>query len=138
MSKRSERLIQGLVILAPLVVLALAGTTLFLWGDFFAEAARRLSPGCFSRKWFHVYCPGCGGTRAFCALAKGDFLSVLKYNCWWIPTAFVLAGEYVDWALEKLFPQRNFPGWKKARRTWLNFYLVFTVAYMVARNIWRF
>lgn len=129
---------RGRIVLIPLVVLALAGTALFLWNDFFAELAHRFSPGCLSRKYFCLYCPGCGGTRAFCALMQGDWLAVLKYNCWWIPTALVLAGEYVDWALKKLFPQRDFPAWRKTRTQALIFYAFFTVAYMIVRNIWRF
>ena len=29
---------------------------------------------------FHLYCPGCGGTRALFALLRLDVLSSLKYN----------------------------------------------------------
>lgn len=29
---------------------------------------------------FHLYCPGCGGTRALFALLRLDILSSLKYN----------------------------------------------------------
>lgn len=138
MSDRSELLSRVLIVSLPLVVLAAAGTALFLWGDFFADWASRLSPGCLSRKYLRIYCPGCGGTRAFCALVKGDWIAVLKYNCWWIPTALVLAGEYVDWSLKKLFPQRAFPRWQKMRTNVLVCYAIFTVVYMIVRNIWRF
>lgn len=135
---RFDFLRRGLLVLLPLVVLALAGTALFLWGDFFAETVRRFSPGCVFRKWFHLYCPGCGGTRAFVALAKGEWLAALKYNAWWLPTAVVLVAEYVDWALGKLFPQRDFPLWRKLRLKLLIAYAAFTVLFVIARNIWRF
>ena len=35
---------------------------------------------CWTVTLFHMYCPGCGGTRALYSLIKLDFLSVLKYN----------------------------------------------------------
>jgi hypothetical protein len=137
-AERFEFLRRGLLVLLPLVVLALAGTALFLWSDFFADAVRRFSPGCISRKWLHVYCPGCGGTRAFVALMRGEWLAVLKYNAWWLPTACILAVEYIDWALGKLFPKRDFPLWRKLRIKLLVGYAALTVLYVIARNIWRF
>ena len=36
--------------------------------------------GCFVRRKFHIYCPGCGGTRAVIALLKFDFRQSLYYN----------------------------------------------------------
>ena len=32
------------------------------------------------RPKMHIYCPGCGGTRAFFALLRLDILASLKYN----------------------------------------------------------
>lgn len=35
---------------------------------------------CFILKYFHIYCPACGGTRAIQALFHLDIASSLKYN----------------------------------------------------------
>ena len=35
---------------------------------------------CHMVELLHLYCPACGGTRAFMALCKLDILSALKYN----------------------------------------------------------
>lgn len=36
--------------------------------------------GCIIREKYHLYCPGCGGTRALKALLKGNLLQSLFYN----------------------------------------------------------
>ncbi len=35
---------------------------------------------CLFAKTLHLYCPGCGGTRAVSALLRFDFLSSLRHN----------------------------------------------------------
>ena len=35
---------------------------------------------CPIKKYLHIYCPGCGGTRATDALLAGDIVSSLYYN----------------------------------------------------------
>lgn len=37
-------------------------------------------PECFIYKNFHIYCPGCGCTRAFFAMLNGDILESIKQN----------------------------------------------------------
>ena len=135
-SRRSSR--AGLICIVPAAVVAAGTVLLLLHGEAVSEFVRAVSPGCLFRRWFGVSCPGCGGTRAFCALAKGDFAGVLRCNFWWLPTAVVLFAEYGNWAAERLFPERNFPRWKKFRGRLLVAYAVFTVAYAVAKNIWCF
>jgi hypothetical protein len=50
---------------------------------------------CLLRRLFHLPCPGCGMTRAFAALAKGDGSAALALH----PLAPVLAAELVlGWA----------------------------------------
>ena len=38
---------------------------------------------------FHLYCPGCGGTRSFFALLRLDIISAVKYNVA-VPIAAIL------------------------------------------------
>lgn len=35
---------------------------------------------CYFRTHFHIYCPGCGGSRAVIALLQGDIIQSLWYN----------------------------------------------------------
>ena len=37
-------------------------------------------PECIIYKNLHIYCPGCGCTRAFIAMLKGDFLESIYQN----------------------------------------------------------
>jgi hypothetical protein len=46
---------------------------------------------CLSRRLFHLPCPGCGLTRAFAPLAKGEWTEALTDH----PLAPVLATEFV-------------------------------------------
>lgn len=39
-----------------------------------------LPDGCMFRSIFGIYCPGCGGTRAFISLIHGDFISAIYYH----------------------------------------------------------
>ena len=39
-----------------------------------------LGSGCYVRDHFHLYCPGCGGTRAAIALLKGQLIKSFIYN----------------------------------------------------------
>lgn len=37
-------------------------------------------PLCWFHYFFHLDCPGCGLTRSFLSLARGDFLAAFHYN----------------------------------------------------------
>ena len=43
------------------------------------------APGCFFKSTFGIDCPGCGMTRAFFALLRGDLMGSLAYNPGLIP-----------------------------------------------------
>lgn len=38
------------------------------------------SKECYIHAHYHLYCPGCGGTRAVRALLHGNLLLAIKYN----------------------------------------------------------
>lgn len=48
---------------------------------------------CTTVELFHLYCPGCGGTRAVFALLRLDFVSMIKYNPI-LPMAILVYGYY--------------------------------------------
>ncbi|HYX25773.1 MAG TPA: DUF2752 domain-containing protein [Thermoanaerobaculia bacterium] len=73
--------------LAGLVGLAL----LHAW----TPAGDAASSICLLRRVFHLPCPGCGMTRAFAALAKGDWSAAVALH----PLAPIVAAELVlGWA----------------------------------------
>ena len=41
-------------------------------------------PRCPVFEYFHVYCPGCGATRALAALLHGQFAAALHYNAFFV------------------------------------------------------
>lgn len=41
-------------------------------------------PKCPIFEYFHVYCPGCGATRALAALLRGQFAIALHYNAFFV------------------------------------------------------
>ena len=41
-------------------------------------------PQCPVFEYFHVYCPGCGATRALAALLHGQFAAALHYNAFFV------------------------------------------------------
>lgn len=60
---------------------------------------------------FHIYCPGCGGTRAVRALLQGDFLSSVWYHPVVLYTIVVFGGFMLTHTLEK-FHIPHIKGWK--------------------------
>ena len=66
---------------------------LFLALLFYARMA--LAPSglafCLFKELFHLYCPFCGGTRAFSALCRFDLISALRYNAYLTLFAFFAA-----------------------------------------------
>jgi len=50
---------------------------------------RGYAPHCLLHETTGLYCPGCGGTRAFFALIHGDLVQSLRYNPW---TLVLMAG----------------------------------------------
>lgn len=46
----------------------------------FPPAASSFYPRCPIFTWLHLYCPGCGGTRALAALLHGRLLEAMHWN----------------------------------------------------------
>lgn len=56
-------------------------------------------PQCPVFRYLHIYCPGCGATRALAALLHGKFVDALHYNVFVVfllpPVLYVLLKTYV-------------------------------------------
>lgn len=81
--KRKARVrIGARFVLLHLAVLGAAG--IYLW----CFSNGRIPDACLCKRFLHLYCPGCGGTRAATALLHGQVGQSLLYN----PTVLALAG----------------------------------------------
>jgi membrane-bound acyltransferase YfiQ involved in biofilm formation len=61
-----------------MVVLAMATAGYVL--HLFPPATSSFYPRCPIFTWLHLYCPGCGGTRALAALLHGRLLEAMHWN----------------------------------------------------------
>jgi hypothetical protein len=84
-----KKLIRRFFIINAVFVLTVAAFAVFLY--YYRDNPNM---SCVFLKVFHLYCPGCGGTRALFSLLHGDILASLAYNPLLILTAlFVLFYE---------------------------------------------
>ena len=88
----------------------LAAMALLLSFLFSPEAVPRLW-GCPFERILHLPCPGCGMTRAFCAISHGDLVGAWVLN----PFAYVFYGGAVV-AIVWPFVLWRRPGWERALR----------------------
>jgi len=76
-----ERLKAGHLRWALGLMAAVAALVLSRWWLLEHQAfLQALSPGCYFRRMTGCYCPGCGGTRAFFALLKGQLFLSWRMN----------------------------------------------------------
>ena len=118
-----------MIVLTAAAVAGVGACWLYLW---LAARFPILAPGCALSRVTHLYCPGCGGTRAVAALLRGDLLTSLQAN----PLVLWLAGIglylYVRgwWAVARHAPERfSVPAW-----TWIGL-IVLAVTLLVVRNL---
>jgi len=98
------------------------------------------APGCMFHRLTGLECPGCGGTRAFFALARGDLATSLRYNPW----ALVLMLGLGIWAAKRVirvFAPRSRWGEPLAMRSstlWTILILLFVFAFLRNLPWWPF
>ncbi|BCU77691.1 DUF2752 domain-containing protein [Luteolibacter sp. LG18] len=98
------------------------------------------APQCVFHRLTGLECPGCGGTRAFFALSRGDLSASLRYNPW----ALVLVAGLGIWSAKRVI--RVFAPWSRwgeplvMRSSTLWAILVLLVVFAVLRNLpwWPF
>lgn len=67
-------------------------------------------PPCVLYTYFGLYCPGCGGTRAFISLLHGHFLQSLWYHPLVLYSALLFGAFMLTQALARLTHYRYFHG----------------------------
>lgn len=101
----------------------------------FESTIRGLSPGCHFHRLTGLHCPGCGGTRAFFALIKGDLALSWRMNPLLLIGLVAGAIYTVATIYEKVTGRRQ--GWTRisAKAGWTILALI--LAFWVIRNIPR-
>lgn len=90
---------------------------------------------CSMLEYLHLYCPACGGTRAFHAMLRLDILSALKYNPI-VPLGVALFIIYEIGMLKYLILKKERHIFVKP---WMIYaILIFWAVYFIIRNILLF
>lgn len=99
--------------------------------DFLKKILDVFSSECYIRVHWKLYCPGCGGTRAFLALMQGDVIQSLKYNP--ITLLFIL-DVLMTTILCKIEKRNEECSTAKIRMMINSIFLMFIVIFSILRN----
>ena len=112
-----------------MALVALAGAlTLYL----FPPEENTFYPQCPIFRLTHLYCPGCGATRALAALLHGRLTEALHYNALLVLLLPFLSGYFavVYWNAVK----RNQWVWPRLRTSTLIWLMVIAAGFTILRN----
>lgn len=101
---------------AAWVTLGALGAAFLIWC--FPLGAPAVGRCWFYQSW-HVYCPGCGGTRSLTALVHGEWLKALYYHPAVPVTAALAAGYLISQTVWRLRGRRGWVLHYDARWPWL-------------------
>lgn len=126
MNKRRFLFISG-------IVLGIAGLIYALIDLIFNVDLYALTPlahmKCGFRQLTGFYCPGCGGTRAILALARGRIFSSFYYH----PLPLYFIALYGNFAVRHLFPKHLKPA--KFRTVYVIILVVLLLGNWILRNV---
>jgi uncharacterized membrane protein (Fun14 family) len=90
-------------------------------------------PRCPVFFWLHLYCPGCGGTRALAALLHGRLQEALHWNAM-VVVSLPFAAAFFAMAYRRAIRAEAFC-WPRIPDGLLTCYLVVAGIFTVARNL---
>lgn len=125
--KKYSKLKKTIYIILPFALIPV----LFFVGKFVSQYAH-LYPGCPIYNLLHLYCPGCGMTRAFTALFHGDIILCLRQNVFCILSIIVAIWLYIEF-LFKVFGKKA--PFSFNTTFWAVVALVLCIVYFVIRNV---
>jgi len=106
---KKQKALEDSLFSAGLIAL-LAGTAAVI--IYFCIIVEKIAlPPCIFSTYLGIYCPGCGGTRAFNALLHGRLLQSVWYHPLVLYTAVVFGGFMLTQGLERL-GVKHIRGWK--------------------------
>ena len=73
-----EQIIEEWYLVGKIALVLLVAATIIMWWK--GDAIISREEGCFYRALVGCYCPGCGGTRAFYYLIRGQIVKSFLYN----------------------------------------------------------
>ena len=88
---------------------------------------------CTTVKYFGLYCPGCGGTRALRSLLRLDFVSMLRYNPI-LPISIILYAYYNIRAFVEI-KRNNEEYFKKEKYSLIIVVAIIALIYFIIRNV---
>ena len=106
----------------PAAAAAAAGLAFLILLAFFYPTARRFFPICPSAPFFHIYCPGCGSTRAVWCLLHGDVVGSLRNNVMLLPILLTAGALLIRPELQKHY-------------RWINAFVALLILYTILRNV---
>lgn len=98
-------------------------------------------PKCPFHELTGLWCPGCGSTRAACALARGDVFDAIRHNALFVPALLLLVWVWGSYAVRSFVPTTADRRWARnplttLRRPWsLAGLAVLVVVFFVLRNV---
>lgn len=101
---------------AAWVTLGALGAAFLIWR--FPLGSPAVGRCWFYQRW-HIYCPGCGGTRSLTALARGEWLRALYYHPAVPVTAVLAVGYLISQTVWRLRGRRGWVLHYDARWPWL-------------------
>jgi Protein of unknown function (DUF2752) len=98
----------------------------------FPPTSSTFYPRCPVFLWLHLYCPGCGGTRALAALFHGRLQEAMHWNAL-VVVSLPFAAAFFAMAYGRAISAAAF-GWPRIPDRLLTYYLVVAGIFTVARN----
>jgi hypothetical protein len=116
--------------LANLAALAVAAAACVV--RHFPPAGSRFYPRCPVFFWLHIYCPGCGGTRALAALLHGKLDEAMHWNAM-VVLFLPFAAVFLALTYWRAMRTSTFL-WPTIPNSLLQLFLVLIAIFTVARN----